>query len=257
MSPLKVTAPFGEDADVMAIVSPSTSLSLDNTFTVTALSSFTDALSLFATGSSFTAITVTVALADAVPPLPSETVYETTAVPLKSGAGVNTTLPSPLVCAVPFVAESAVTVSASLSASLSLSSTSIMTSTSSFVVAVSSTATGSSFTLATFTDIEPVAEPPSPSLITYVIVVGPLKFSVGVNVTLLPEIVAEPLGDDAEVIEIVSPSTSVSLPNTLIVTDSSSCTLPESGLATGTSFIAFTVTFTCALSLPPRPSDTV
>ena len=74
---------------------------------------------------------------------------------------------------------------------------------------------------------------------------------------MFPLKVTEPFGDVALVIDNASPSTSVSLVKTSIITLLSSFTVPESGLAIGASFTALTVTDTEAESVPPFPSETV
>ena len=74
--PSRATAPFTalETLEIES-VSPSISVSLANSVEariVNAVSSLVEALSLIATGASFTAATVTVTVCVVVPPLPSE-----------------------------------------------------------------------------------------------------------------------------------------------------------------------------------------
>src|SRR5256886_1035740 len=240
---------------VIVRLSPSTSLSLSNGLIVTGTSSAVLALSSTATGASFTALTVTVISAEFVPPLPSLIVYPIVAVPLKLVAGVNTTLVPPTITAVPLVAVTLVIVRLSPSTSLSLSNGLIVTGTSSAVLALSSTATGASFTALTVTVISAEFVPPLPSLIVYPIVAVPLKLVAGVNTTLVPPtITAVPLVAVTLVIVRLSPSTSLSLSNGLIVTGTSSAVLALSSTATGASFTALTVTVISAEAVPPLPS---
>ena len=70
--PLTIDAiPLLADADVIVNVSPSTSVSLASAKILTVVSSFNVWLSATATGSSLTAVIVTLTLEDAVPLLPS------------------------------------------------------------------------------------------------------------------------------------------------------------------------------------------
>src|SRR5437016_9500648 len=141
------------------------------------------------------------------------------AVPLKLVAGVNSTLVPPTITAVPLVAVTLVIVRMSPSTSLSLSSGLIVTGTSSSVLALSSTATGASFTALTVTVISAEFVPPLPSLIVYPIVAVPLKLVAGVNTTLVPPtITAVPLVSVAQTSVRQSPTTSLSWPILLIVT---------------------------------------
>ena len=68
---LITTVPFGADAETTVNGSPSSSVSLVKTATVTGVSSLVVATSLVATGGSLTGSTVTVTVAVDVPPLPS------------------------------------------------------------------------------------------------------------------------------------------------------------------------------------------
>ena len=129
-----------------------------------------------ATGASFTAPTLTIAVAVAVPPLPSLTVYWKLAVPWKLASGVKATCRPPS-CkvtkrTVPWLGLLTalmlkVCPSVAVSTSLSLSS-SVVASTysvaSSGVLDDSLTATGASFTAATMMLTVVLAVPPLPSL---------------------------------------------------------------------------------------------
>src|SRR5205823_2791441 len=148
---------------VIVRLSPSTSLSLSNGLIVTGTSSALLAASSAATGASFTALTVTVISAEAVPPLPPFTTYPRAAVPLKLVAGVNSTLVPPTITAVPLVAVTLVIVRLSPSTSLSLSNGLIVTGTSSAVLAASSTATGATGRAHAGTAVTSEAVMPSPS----------------------------------------------------------------------------------------------
>jgi hypothetical protein len=55
----------------------------------------------------------------------------------------------------------------------------------------------------------------------------------------------------------VSPSRSLSLPSTPIVSGVSSGVVAASSVAEGASFVAVTVTVTAPIAVPPRPSLTV
>src|SRR5207302_969941 len=141
------------------------------------------------------------------------------------------------------------------STSLSLSSGLIVTGTSSAVLALSSTATGASFTALTVTVISAEFVPPLPSLIVYPIGAVALKLVAGVHTTLVPPtITAVPLVAVTLVIVRLSPSTSLSLSNGLIGTVPSSPARRSSDLATGASFTALTVTVISAEFVPPLPS---
>src|SRR2546421_594104 len=128
------------------------------------------------------------------------------------------------------------------STSLSLSNGLIVTGTSSAVLALSSTATGASFTALTVTVISAEVVPPLPSLIVYPIVAVPLKLVAGVNSTLVPPtITAVPLVGLTLLIVRLSPSTSLSLSSALIVTGTSSAVLAASSTATGGLLTGLTV----------------
>src|SRR5438128_1926540 len=177
------------------------------------------------------------------------------AVPLKLAAGVNTTLVPPTITAVPLVALTLVIVRLSPSTSLSLSNGLIVTGTSSAVLAASSTATGGSFTGLTVTVISAEAVPP---LARQSVEQGdgvPLELAGGVKSTLVPPtITAVPLVGLTLVIVRLSPSTSLSLSNGLIVTGTSSAVLAASSTATGGSLTGLTVTVISAEAVPPLPS---
>ena len=108
----------------------------------------------------------------------------------------------------------------------------------------------------TLTTTEAVSKPPWPSEISYEIVSWPLKSASGVYV-IVPSllITTEPLAAEADTTLIISPSKSESLASTSITTEASSSTAATSSPATGPSLIAFTVTVTSAVSVPPWPSE--
>ena len=128
------------------------------------------------TGTSFTAATFTMAVAVAVPPLPSLAVYWKLAAPWKLASGVNATcwLPSCKVTSrtVPWLAlltalmlKVCPSVTKSTSVSLANRDATVKTRpTSSSVVADSPNATGASLTAANCSCIVPVVKPPAPSL---------------------------------------------------------------------------------------------
>src|ERR1051325_11505376 len=156
--------------------------------------------------------------------------------------------------AVPLVGLTLVMVSVSPSTSLSLTSTGMVTRVSSGVVAASFTAIGASLTAVTVTVISAVAVPPLPSLIVYPILAVPTKFVAGVNTTLVPEMLAVPLVGLTLVMVSVSPSTSLSLTSTGMVTRVSSGVVAASFTAIGASLTAVTVTVINAVAVPPLPS---
>src|SRR5439155_11334122 len=83
----------------------------------------------------------------------------------------------------------------------------------------------------------------------------PLKLAAGVNTTLVPPtITAVPLVGLTLVIVRLSPSTSLSLSNALIVTGTSSAVLAASSTATGGSLAGLTVTVISAEAVRPLPS---
>ena len=156
----------------------STSESLPSTLIVTDMSSSVVALSFTATGASFTAVTVTVTVAVSVS-IPSLSVYLKLSVPLKFAAGVYCSWPDGKVVTVPFAGcVTLATLWLGPSTSVSLLRTEIVTGVSSVVDAVSSPATGASFSASTETDTVVVAVS-SPSLTVYWNVSTPLKFSSG------------------------------------------------------------------------------
>ena len=105
-----------------------------------------------------------------------------------------------------------------------------------------------------------VAVPPFPSLIKYVMTLVPVTLVAGVKVKVpspLTTTVPRAGGTVAEVMLRVFPSTSVSLPRTLMMTGAFTCVVAVSELATGLSLTEVTVTFTVAVATPPLPSVTV
>ena len=160
-------------------VAVSTSLSFasrDAAVNTTPTSSSVVADSPTATGASLTAATFTIAIAVAVPPLPSLTAYSKLAAPWKLASGVNATcwLPSCKVTrrTVPWLGlltelivktwpSVAVSTSLSLDSSLVAAMVSVV---SSRALLDSPTATGASFTAATVILTVVVAVPPLPSL---------------------------------------------------------------------------------------------
>ena len=138
---------------------------------------------------------------------------------------------------------------------MSLDNTSIVTGVSSSVEALSSLATGSSLTGATVTVTVAVLESATPSNPVYVKLSTPLKSASGVYVTSVPLLTTVPLaGWVTEPTVRASPSTSVSLDNTSIVTGVSSSVEALSSLASGSSLTEATVMVTVAVSVPPLPS---
>ena len=82
-----------------------------------------------------------------------------------------------------------------------------------------------------------------------------MKLAAGVNSTFVPPtITAVPLVGLTLVIVRLSPSTSLSLSNGLIVTGTSSAVLAASSTATGGSLTGLTVTVISAEAVPPLPS---
>ena len=80
------------------------------------------------------------------------------------------------------------------------------------------------------------------------------RLSLAIAPELLASAWAAPLGELAAVIASGSPSASVSLPSTGMVTGSSSSAVAVSFAATGTSFTELTVTVTVEVEKPPCPS---
>src|SRR6185503_16985019 len=154
------TVPLVVVASVMISGSPSRSVSLVNGEMVTGTSSGVVALSSPPTGGSLTGVTVTVTVAEAVPPLPSLMVYGMVVVPLKLVDGLKTRLVPPTMITVPLVVVASMMISGSPSRSLSLASGTMVTGTSSGVVVLSSTATGGSLTGVTVTVTVADAVPP-------------------------------------------------------------------------------------------------
>ena len=137
--------------------------SFASTSTTTEPSSSTVAVSSTVTGVSLTGLTVTVIVAVSVAPLPSLTVYDTVASPLKSALGEKVTWLSAVITALPCADEAAETESTSSSISESLARTATVTEASSSTTAVSSKAIGASFTPSTVKLMLAVAVPPFPS----------------------------------------------------------------------------------------------
>ncbi len=179
--PSVVTVPLvAPDASVTVSASPSGSESFARTAISTAVPGLAEAESACARGASLTGVTVTVTVAELVPPLPSLAVYVKLSVPLESGAGVYVTV-VPSVAAVPLAGcVRPVTARSSPSGSESLTSTGISTAVSSGVVAASFCARGASLTGVTVTVTVAVSVPPLPSATVYAKLSVPLKSASGV-----------------------------------------------------------------------------
>ena len=142
----------------------------------------------------------------------------------------------------PFGLDAVVTVKGSPSTSLSSSKTTIFVGVSSTIVALSSTATGGSFTAVTDTETVALSVPPRPSEMTYVIVVVPLKFVSGKNSNVPSELI-DTLPSLLEAVVIVrgSPSGSLSSSKTTIVAVVSSAMVAVSPTAIGASLMTSNV----------------
>ena len=146
----------------------------------------------------------------------------------------------------------------SASGSLSLSSTGTAINVSRSVVALSSWATGGSFTGATATKTIAVSVPPPPSEMVYVNWSTPLKPGAGVYTMVEPSFHTVPFSANVtDSTTMVSPSGSLSLSRTGIVTGISSSVTALSSSADGGAFTPATDTVTVAVSVPPFPSETM
>ena len=250
-----------------------------------------------AVGASFTLLTVTSTLAEAVFPSLFDMVYVKLSVPTKSASGVNTrvcagsdvfsvTVPFPTstepdVMSCPFtnvmfnlpslIASASLFRSALLSVSLSLFSTFIVTAVSSAVSFVSSIAVGSSSTGVTVIVTMPTALPPLLSSNVYVNTSCPLKSAVGVNLIVVeltietvpfstpekPSVLIDRNSVYGMLFRLETISTSVSLSIISISTNVSSSQVPSSALATGLSFTWFIVSCDTTESVKPSRSRTV
>src|SRR5881394_37443 len=161
--PTMTTMPLVVVALVMVSESPSRSVSLSSGAMVIGTSSGVVAVSSSATGGSLTGVTITVTVAEPVPPLPSLIVYGMVVVPTKLVDGVKSRLVPPTTTIVPLVVVAPVITKVSPSKSLSLASGAMVIGTSSGVVALSSVATGGSFTAVTLMLTTAVEQSPSPS----------------------------------------------------------------------------------------------
>jgi len=139
----------------------STSTSFPDTGIITATSSFVTAESPIATGGSFTLMTVTTTSAESDAPPSSNTSYMKLSEPKKSPSGIYQISPVELFTLVEPSEGPLITVTlpgTNVPSSTSFKSTRIQTPESSFVIPVSSNATGGSLTSVTITETNAVLE---------------------------------------------------------------------------------------------------